>query len=159
MRRILNKLWDAIRRLLRAGATPEKLALACAIGVVLGTFPVLGITTVLCFAIAAVFRINIIVLQLVNYAVYPVQLLLILPFIKAGTYLFNVNPLPYSLDQLVTVFQTDFWKTLQEVGVALGLGVAVWAIVSIATFYGVYMSTLSLFRKWSQSNQRELKSE
>ena len=156
----MKKMWDTLMGQLKTGTSPEKLALTCAIGMVVGTLPIWGITTGLCFILAALFRVNIIILQMVNYAIYPLQLLLILPFIKAGTYLFQVNPLPYSLDQLISLFQTDFWKTIEEVGVALSLGVGVWALVSIFVFTGVYSGTLILFKKWQeQLRQRELKSE
>ena len=44
---------------LRQGLTPHKLAMTCALGVVVGIFPVFGTTTILCFAVAIAFRLNI----------------------------------------------------------------------------------------------------
>ncbi|HNP95502.1 MAG TPA: DUF2062 domain-containing protein [Cyclobacteriaceae bacterium] len=148
MKKTFTKLWNGIVGLLKSGTSPEKLALTCALGVVIGTLPVWGITTALCFVMAPLFRVNMVILQLVNYLLYPAQLLLILPFIKMGTYLFDLNPLPYTLDQLVGRFESHFMTTLEEVGVALGLGVGVWVIASLIVFPGVYLGTLSLFRRW-----------
>ena len=89
--------YDALRR----GLTPHKLSMTCAMGVVIGIFPVFGTTTILCFGIAIAFRLNIPLIQLVNYLVAPLQLIFILPFIKMGTILFRLNPFPYNMDQLV----------------------------------------------------------
>jgi uncharacterized protein (DUF2062 family) len=44
-----------ILALLTQGITPEKIALSLALGIVLGVFPVLGSTTVLCAAAALLF--------------------------------------------------------------------------------------------------------
>lgn len=149
-------MWDTLIRFLKAGTSPEKLALTCALGAIVGTLPIWGITTALCFVIAPIFRVNIIILQLVNYVLYPFQLLLILPFIKVGTYVFNVNPLPYTPGQLVSLFQTNFWQTIEEVGYALSLGVGVWAIASVGTYFAVYSMSLSFFRKWRKEHLQEI---
>ena len=55
--------------LLTQGITPEKIALSLAFGIVLGIFPVLGSTTVLCAAAALVFGLNLPAIQLVNWPV------------------------------------------------------------------------------------------
>ena len=93
--------------LLTQGITPEKIALSLAFGIVLGIFPVLGSTTVLCAAAALVFQLNLPAIQLVNYLIYPVQLFLLVPFIRMGEKLFRVAPLPLSLAQILTMVRTD----------------------------------------------------
>jgi len=154
-----NKLWNKLVGFLKQGITPEKLALTCALGVVVGILPVWGITTFLCFGVAAIFRVNIVILQLVHYFVYPLQLLLIVPFIKAGTFLFGMNPLPYPISELATRFSGNFWGELKHVGLAIALGVGVWAVVSIPLGLGVYFISHRLFVKWRKAHQRELKSQ
>ena len=52
--------------LLTQGITPEKIALSLACGIVLGIFPVLGSTTILCAAAAVLFGLNLPAIQLVN---------------------------------------------------------------------------------------------
>jgi uncharacterized protein (DUF2062 family) len=159
MKGMFKKLWDRLIGFLKSGITPKKLALTCALGVIVGTLPLWGITTLLCFAVAPIFRVNIVVLQLVHYFVYPIQLLLIIPFIKLGTYLFNVNPIPYALTELQERFSADFWAELKQVGVAISLGVGMWAIASIPIFIITYFSSLYLFEKWNKRHYRELKSQ
>lgn len=159
MKLISRRLWDKLIGFLKKGTSPEKLALTCAIGVVVGILPIWGITTFLCFGLAAIFKVNVGILQLVHYAVYPIQLLMIIPFIKAGTFIFGINPMPYSLDQLTAKFSADFWGELKQLGVAIGLGVGVWAVASIPIFAVVYWFTHTVFKRWSKDHQRELKSQ
>jgi uncharacterized protein (DUF2062 family) len=143
----------------RQGLTPHKLAMTCALGVVIGLFPVFGTTTLLCFGIAIAFRLNIPVIQLVNYLVAPLQILFIIPFIKIGTILFHLNPFPYDADQLMVLFKNDFFLLVKEVGLALLLGVGVWASFSVPLFFVLYYLFFLLFSRWLKLPQRELKSQ
>ncbi len=146
-------------QIIKQGLTYHKLALTCSAGVIIGIFPVFGITTILCFAVAAIFRLNLLLIQLVNYMVAPLQLLLIIPFIKVGTIVFRLNPVPYDSEQLVLMFRHDFMHLLREVGLSLLLGVGVWATFSVPLFFVLYYLFFILFRRWLKSPQRELKSQ
>jgi uncharacterized protein (DUF2062 family) len=142
---------NVILNAFRQGLTPHKLAMTCALGVILGIFPVFGITTILCFGVAIAFRLNIPVIQLVNYLVAPIQLLFIIPFIKIGTILFHLNPFPYNSDQLFDLFKNDFFLLLKEVGMALLLGIGVWASFSVPLFFVLYYLFFLLFSRWLRS--------
>ena len=144
---------------LKQGITPRKLAVTCAFGVVIGIFPLFGTTTALCFAIAIALRLNIAIIQLVNYLIAPAQILLILPFIKFGTYVFGLKPFPYSADQLIELFKNDFWLLVKEAGVALLAGVGMWLLFSIPLFFVIFYLCFWIFSQWKNSRQRELKSQ
>lgn len=144
---------------LRQGMTPRKLALTCAFGVVIGIFPIFGTTTLLCLGVAILFRLNIPIIQLVNYLIAPLQLILILPFIKIGTFLFGLDPFPFTADQLLSMFRNDFWLVLKEAGIALAIGVGVWTMLSIPLFFLLFFMCYWLFNYWSRRGQRELKSQ
>ncbi len=93
--------------LLTQGITPEKIALSLAFGIVLGIFPVLGSTTILCAAAAVIFRLNLPAIQLVNYLIYPLQLFFLLPLIRLGEMLFRAAPLQLSLAQILAMARAD----------------------------------------------------
>jgi hypothetical protein len=80
-----RKIFLPIVDLLRQGITPEKIALRIALGAVLGIFPVLGSTTLLCAAAAFILRLNMPAIQVVNFLIYPPQLILFLSFLQAGS--------------------------------------------------------------------------
>ncbi|MBT5550318.1 MAG: DUF2062 domain-containing protein, partial [Nitrospina sp.] len=70
--------------LLKQGMDPSKLALALTSGALIGIFPVLGIATVVCGGVAVFFRLNHPAIQLANYIVFPMQIVLFFPFLTIG---------------------------------------------------------------------------
>jgi len=124
-----HKLVRLILELLSQGITPHKIALTIALGVVLGVTPVLGSTTILCAAAAVVFGINLPLIQVVNYVVYPLQLLLLIPFIQAGQWLFRQPPLPFSFAQLTALLRLRFWQTLAMLWEYTLHGLIAWLIL------------------------------
>ena len=116
---------------LRQGVTPEKLAWSLALGLGLGCFPALGVTTGLCFLAGVIFRLNQPALQLVNYLAYPLQLLLLIPFMQAGQRLFGLPPLPLTLPQLqAELASLGASAVIGRYAVASLRGVAVWALLA-----------------------------
>ena len=87
--------------LLRMGASPEKLAWSIAVGLLIGINPILGSTTVLCLALAFIFRLNVAASQLGNHIVYPLELILVIPFIRIASRIFHTAPMPLSANELL----------------------------------------------------------
>lgn len=77
---------------LRQGITPFRLALTLALGFAIGCIPVVGIPTVLCAGLALSFGLNLPAIQAANYVAMPLQLVLILPFIRLGQWMFARGP-------------------------------------------------------------------
>jgi uncharacterized protein (DUF2062 family) len=76
---------------LRQGISPPRLALTLALGFAIGCFPVMGIPTALCALLAVAFRLNLPAIQAANYVVMPLQVALIVPFVRLGR-LFGSGP-------------------------------------------------------------------
>jgi uncharacterized protein (DUF2062 family) len=90
-----------ILALLRMGASPEKLAWSIAAGLLVGVNPILGSTTILCLAVAILFRLNVAASQLGNHIVYPLELILVIPFIRIASRIFHTAPMPLSANELL----------------------------------------------------------
>ncbi|MCU0556102.1 MAG: DUF2062 domain-containing protein [Desulfobacterales bacterium] len=135
----LQGLWEKkvirpILAVLRQGATAPKIALGIACGVSLGVFPMLGATTVLCALAALVFRLNLAAIQLVNCIVYPFQILLLIPFFRAGDRLFRVEPLALSVGDVLALIEADCWGAVLLLWDTTLRAIAVWLMVGpIAT--------------------------
>lgn len=69
---------------LRQGVSPRRLALTLALGFAIGCIPVVGIPTVVCGALALALGLNLPAIQAANYAAMPLQLALIVPFVRLG---------------------------------------------------------------------------
>ncbi len=135
--------------LLTQGVTPEKLALSVAFGVALGLFPVLGTTTVLCTVAAVVFRLNLPAIQVANYLVYPLQLLLLLPFFRAGAWLFGATPLPLSARQVAEMFHRDFWRAMSLLFDTTWHAAVVWLLLAPPGIVLLSRLLTPLFRRWA----------
>ena len=79
---------------LSQGVSPRRLALTLALGFAVGCIPLVGIPTVLCAALALAFRLNLPAIQAANYAVMPLQLALIVPFVRLGRWLVPAHSAP-----------------------------------------------------------------
>ncbi|MGA9623421.1 MAG: DUF2062 domain-containing protein [Bryobacteraceae bacterium] len=84
MREIASKVAAATE-----GLSPHKIALIVAVGLVLGAFPVYGCPTILCGLAAIALRLNLPALQLVSQISTPVQIALLLPFARTGSWIFG----------------------------------------------------------------------
>ncbi len=82
MREIASKLAAAT-----AGLSPDKIALIVALGLVLGAFPVYGCPTILCGLAAIALRLNLPALQLVSQIATPVQIALLVPLARTGSWM------------------------------------------------------------------------
>lgn len=147
-RRIVRPLLD----LLRQGTTPEKIALSIAVGLVLGVFPSLGWTTLLCFLAAVVFRLNLPAVQMVNYFAYPLQLALLIPFIRGGEFLFHSARLPLSLTQILAMIKADVWHAIKVLWIATVHAVAVWALVAPVAIYVLFRILSPLLRRLAMAS-------
>lgn len=92
-----RRLIGPVKALLTQGMSPRLLALSLATGAIVGVFPVLGTTTVLCTLAAALLRLNLVAVQTVHFLLTPVQLLLIIPFVRVGEHLLGATPQPLSI--------------------------------------------------------------
>jgi len=94
-----RKVIEPLVALLRQGMSPQRLALCVAIGVVVGNIPILGVSTLLCTALALAFRLNLAAIQLVQAVMAPTQLLLIIPFVRLGEWIVRAPPQPLSVKE------------------------------------------------------------
>ncbi|MDE3083926.1 MAG: DUF2062 domain-containing protein [Verrucomicrobiota bacterium] len=85
-----RRIIDPLVSQLTQGITPEKIALTIAVGGACGLFPILGMTTLLCFVVAIILRLNQPIIQLLNQALWPVHLLVIPWYLRLGEVLFGI---------------------------------------------------------------------
>ena len=116
--------------LLRHGADPVKLSWSLALGVVIGVNPLLGSTTVVVLALAAVFRLNLVASQVGNHAMYPVQLLMFPVFIKLGSVVFSTEKLPLEGKALWDAAKHHPWLTTRLLWSWEWHALVVWVVVA-----------------------------
>jgi hypothetical protein len=142
-----RKVRDPLVAELRQGTSPEALATAVATGAALGLLPFLGTTTAACALAGRVARLNHLALQLTNYLLAPVQLLLIVPFVRLGERLTGAAAVDLDVATLVRVFTETpglFFARFGLAGLHAALG---WVVVAPALAWLLRRLLLPGFRR------------
>lgn len=139
----MTELWERkfvkpVAAMLKQGISPEKIALSIAMGITLGIFPVLGTTTALCAIAAFVLRLNLPAIQLVNFAVYPLQLLFLVPFVRAGGWLFGDQRFSQLGKEIMDLAQKDIWSSAGILWDLTVYAMVLWLIISPVVIFVVY---------------------
>jgi uncharacterized protein (DUF2062 family) len=111
------------------GISPEKLALTLALGFAIGCIPVLGVTTALCIAVALTWRLKFPVIQAANWAAAPLQLVLIVPFVRLGGRLFAFGP--GRAVEIGSLLHTSPLAMISQVGGMAGQALLAWLLIAI----------------------------
>ena len=126
---VRTRIRDPLLGLLRQGLSPEGLAWSLAVGLALGVIPLLGTSTVLCVGVALAFRLNQPAMQLANYLAYPLQFLLLYPFIRMGEGLFGTHHETISLAHVQAALRVDAWGAIRMFWTSLWHAAVVWLLV------------------------------
>ncbi len=123
---------------LGTGVSPDRLALTLALGFAIGCLPLVGITTGLCLIVAIALRLNVPAIQAANYAAMPLQLALLLPFMRLGNRLFASGAQPTFGKAL---FQGPIVQVLRSSGKVAGEAVGAWVVIAVPA---VLLMTIAL---------------
>jgi len=134
---------------LTRGISPHQISWAISVGAVLGVFPVMGMTTVLCLLAGWIFRLNQPLLQASKVLVYPVHLSMILVFIHAGDRLYGVTPISYSLRDLLNRFRIDPLQFSIDFGVSALHGISAWILIAPIAVLIIRWITLPILNRLS----------
>ena len=146
-----NKATDKIKLFLKQGVTPEKLALSLSLGITVGIIPLYGLTSLLITLVALGFRLNFAITHAVHYIVHPLQIALIIPFLKLGEIFYGDSLFPYSIKKIIYMLNTDLWGTLNNFWTAYLSAFFIWLIISGPLFLLLYRILVITLRKYSLS--------
>jgi uncharacterized protein (DUF2062 family) len=142
-----RRVLDVIVGQLKQGITPQKISLTLALGVTLGIFPILGATTLLCFVVGLCLKLNQPIIQMVNYLMYALQLVLILFFVRIGEFLMHATPVSFSIPELFRKFHESPREFFREFGMTGVHGIVGWLIIAPFVAALLYFILLPLMKK------------
>ena len=132
------RVYQPLLGLLRQGITPGKIALSLAFGIVLGVFPVLGTTTVLVTVAALIWRLNLAAIHAVHFAMTPLQLLLIIPFVRVGEMIVDAPKQPLSIAAGMELIAHGAGHAIVALWGAIVHAVIGWLAIGPAVIYLLY---------------------
>ena len=130
-----RRLLGPLLGLLRAGLAPRQLALCIAIAIVIGNIPILGVSTILCACIALICRLNMPAIQLVQAAMAPTQLLLLIPFVRLGEWILGAPRQAVSLEAGLALLSRGVWQTIVALRDAIFHAALAWILIAPLCIY------------------------
>jgi hypothetical protein len=112
------KVIDPLLLIIRRGAEPKQLAFSAALGITLGIFPICGVTVLLCgMAIALLGSLcHAPTVMLANFIATPIELSLMIPFLRLGEVISCGPHFPLTSDALKKLLTGKAsWEVLQSV--------------------------------------------
>jgi uncharacterized protein (DUF2062 family) len=140
---------DPLLGQLRQGATPEAVSAAVVVAFALAIIPIIGATTVLCLLAGRLFRLNHVVMQVVNHASYPLQLLLLVPFVRLGEALTGADPIALSPTALIDEFNRSFGGFVAQFWTAYLHGLLGWTLTVPLLCWALHLLLRRVFRRFA----------
>lgn len=143
-----RKILQPLLGFLREGITPHKLSLSVVMGIAFGLIPVFGLTTMFCLLAAFIFKLNKPAVLLINFAIYPLQLILYVPFIHTGELIFGYVPIDLDIYRLIDMFRDDWLLALNQIWFHNLLGIFAWIIILTPVSFFIYYLLRPVFRTY-----------
>jgi len=143
-----RKFLDPLKKVIKEGISVEKLSVSLVLGLTVGLIPLYGLTTLIISFIALSLRLNFIAMQVAHYIVHPIQIALLIPFLKLGDSVVKDTDVNFSVHQYIGLFKMDFWGTLREFWLINLSAIAIWFIISIPLSIGLYFLIKRAIRRY-----------
>ena len=147
-----RRVLDVIVAQLKQGISPQKVSLTIALGITLGLFPIVGATTLLCLVFGLWFKLNQPIIQMVNYLMSALQLVMILFFVRIGEFVVRATPVSFSIPELFRKFHESPMEFMRQFGMTGVHGIIGWLLIAPELTAVLYFSFLPLLKKLERAN-------
>ena len=145
-----RKVTNPLINFLRQGLTPEMLSRTIASGLLVGTIPIPGTSTLLCTALSLGFRMNLALIQLVNYLVFPLQILLFVPFYTIASKI-SGKIIFFNASEISAQFAGSNWQTASiDLLWLAGTSVVVWLLLMFPVSLMVYFILKPVMKRFAR---------
>lgn len=144
--KVKHKILIPFRIIPREGLSSEKLALSFTIGIIGGSFPVIGFTSLISLLLLMVLKQNFTIVQAMNWIAAPIQLVMIIPFMRLGAIVLFKDNLSITLRHIIKAFNPGIWEGLKTVGLFHLYGVIGWLICALPAGLFIYFIFFVIFR-------------
>ena len=146
MKARLNKVKDKTTALLKQGLTPKELSQSIIVSGLISTIPILGVSTFMITTVSFKRKLNLPVMIALSYLMWPVQIMLIIPFIRVGEFIFSVPRNHHTVEEIITSFQNSFFQTLSQLFFELLCGLGGWLLTAVPISIVIYWVSLLFLR-------------
>ena len=150
-----KKVTDPLISFLQQGLKPEMLSRTIASGLLIGTIPIPGTSTLLCTALSLGFRMNLALIQLVNYLVFPLQILLFVPFYTIASKI-SGKIIFLNASEITAQFIGSNWqKASIDLLWLAGTSVLVWLLIMFPVSLMLYFILKPVMKRFARKEKSE----
>ncbi len=143
-----RRVIQPVRQQLTQGVTPDRVAATLALGTVCSVFPFLGFTTLLNLGVGIALRMNQPILHTVNTVLGPLQLVLILIYVRVGEWIWGHSGDAFTLGEMIRQFrELSLLQFLQQFGWAGVHAFSAWILTAPVIALAIYFAFRPLLRR------------
>lgn len=132
--------------LFKQGLTPVELTQSIIVSGVISIIPILGVSTFLLTALSFKRKLNLPIMIAQSYIMWPVQVIMIIPFINIGEYIFSIPKTNHSAQEIIFSFQNSFFATLSHLSFELLCGFGGWLLTAVPFSVCLYLVSIFILK-------------
>ena len=141
--------------LFKQGLTPIELTQSIIVSGLISTIPILGVSTFLLTALSLKRKLNLPIMIAQSYIMWPIQVIMIIPFINIGEFIFSVPKTNHSAQEIIASFQNSFFATLSHLSFELLCGFGGWLLTAVPFSVGVYLVSIFILKLLLKAKNQE----
>ena len=141
--------------LFKQGLTPVELTQSIIVSGLISTIPILGVSTFLLTALSLKRKLNLPIMIAQSYIMWPIQVVMIIPFINIGEFIFSVPKTNHSAQEIIASFQNSFFATLSHLSFELVCGFGGWLLTAVPFSAGLYLVSIFILKLFLKAKIQE----
>ena len=141
--------------LFKQGLTPVELTQSIIVSGLISTIPILGVSTFLLTALSLKRKLNLPIMIAQSYIMWPIQVVMIIPFINIGEFIFSVPKTNHSAAEIILSFQNSFFATLSHLSFELLCGFGGWLLTAVPFSAGLYLISIFILKLFLKAKIQE----
>ena len=141
--------------LFKQGLTPVELTQSIIVSGLISTIPILGVSTFLLTALSLKRKLNLPIMIAQSYIMWPIQVVMIIPFINIGEFIFSVPKTNHSAQEIIASFQNSFFATLSHLSFELLCGFGGWLLTAVPFSAGLYLVSIFILKLFLKAKIQE----
>jgi len=146
LKTLFNKAKDKTRALLKQGLTPRELSQSIIVSGLISIIPILGVSTFMITTVSLKRKLNLPLMISFSYLMWPVQIIMIIPFIRIGEYIFSVPRNQHTVEEIISSFQSSFFQTLSHLSFELLCGLGGWLLTAVPIAMLIYWVSVMVLK-------------
>ena len=132
--------------LFKQGLTPIELTQSIIVSGLISTIPILGVSTFLLTALSLKRKLNLPIMIAQSYIMWPIQVVMIVPFINIGEFIFSIPKTNHSAQEIIASFQNSFFATLSHLSFELLCGFGGWLLTAVPFSIVLYLMSIFILK-------------